>query len=240
MRSGAPTTSTAPPPPSRTSTTTGRRKPSTSTRTTTARASNSMARTLYAITFAKGQTPPVKGFWSLTLYNAEHFFHANPLKRYSLGTKNKNLKLQRGRFTDAVCRRQIARQGQGKQLAARARRDVLALYPRLLAGEGHPRRHVEAADRREGEVNKPIAAPKGHDDENHSTRASWPPHSGAGIQPRQRQWRRLNRTTTNWPTCRSRRAMSPRTMCRHCSTNCSSSAPCRPTSGRCPRSTCMA
>ena len=48
---------------------------------------------LYAITFPKGQTPPVKGFWSMTLYNAEHFYHDNPLKRYSLGTKNKNLKL---------------------------------------------------------------------------------------------------------------------------------------------------
>ena len=47
----------------------------------------------YAITFPKGQTPPVKGFWSVTLYNAEHFYHDNPLKRYSLGTKNKNLKL---------------------------------------------------------------------------------------------------------------------------------------------------
>ena len=28
----------------------------------------------YAITFAKGQLPPVQGFWSLTLYNAVHFF----------------------------------------------------------------------------------------------------------------------------------------------------------------------
>jgi hypothetical protein len=45
----------------------------------------------YTITFPKGQTPPVKGFWSLTLYNAEHFYHDNPLKRYSLGTKNKTL-----------------------------------------------------------------------------------------------------------------------------------------------------
>jgi len=46
----------------------------------------------YAITFPKGQTPPVKGFWSLTLYNGAHFFHQNPLGRYSLGTKNKTLK----------------------------------------------------------------------------------------------------------------------------------------------------
>ena len=47
---------------------------------------------LYAVTFLKGQTPPVRGFWSLTLYNAEHFYNDNPLKRFSLGTKNKTLK----------------------------------------------------------------------------------------------------------------------------------------------------
>jgi hypothetical protein len=47
---------------------------------------------LYAVTFAKGQVPPVKGFWSVTLYNELHFFNANPLGRYSLGTKNKGLK----------------------------------------------------------------------------------------------------------------------------------------------------
>jgi hypothetical protein len=47
---------------------------------------------LYTITFPKGQTPPVRGFWSLTLYNDLHLFNPNPLGRYSLGTKNKNLK----------------------------------------------------------------------------------------------------------------------------------------------------
>jgi hypothetical protein len=46
---------------------------------------------LYAITFPKGQVPPVKGFWSLTLYDEHHFFHKNALERYSLGTKNKTL-----------------------------------------------------------------------------------------------------------------------------------------------------
>ena len=46
----------------------------------------------YSITFPKGQLPPVRGFWSMTLYDQQHFFNANPLKRYSLGTKNKNLK----------------------------------------------------------------------------------------------------------------------------------------------------
>ena len=45
----------------------------------------------YTITFPKGKLPPVKGFWSLTLYDEEHFFFPNPLNRFSLGTKNKSL-----------------------------------------------------------------------------------------------------------------------------------------------------
>jgi hypothetical protein len=46
----------------------------------------------YTVTFAKGMTPPAHGFWSLTLYNEHHFFAPNDIKRYSLGTKNKDLK----------------------------------------------------------------------------------------------------------------------------------------------------
>jgi hypothetical protein len=46
----------------------------------------------YTVTFAKDALPPVRGFWSLTLYNVHHFFEPNDLKRYSLGTKNKSLK----------------------------------------------------------------------------------------------------------------------------------------------------
>lgn len=42
----------------------------------------------YTITFPPGQVPPVDGFWSLTLYNPEHFFAPNELGRYSLGTKS--------------------------------------------------------------------------------------------------------------------------------------------------------
>lgn len=46
----------------------------------------------YTVTFRPNQTPPVRGFWSLTLYNDKHLFHPNPLNRYSLGTKNQTLK----------------------------------------------------------------------------------------------------------------------------------------------------
>jgi len=46
----------------------------------------------YTVTFANGGLPPVKGFWSLTLYNEEHFFEDNAIKRFSVGTKNKDLR----------------------------------------------------------------------------------------------------------------------------------------------------
>jgi hypothetical protein len=46
----------------------------------------------YTVTFSKDQIPKVKGFWSLTVYDANHFFYQNPDKIYSLGTKNKDLK----------------------------------------------------------------------------------------------------------------------------------------------------
>jgi hypothetical protein len=47
----------------------------------------------YTVTFAKGATPPVNGFWSLSIYNAHHFFIANAINRFSVGTKDKDLKL---------------------------------------------------------------------------------------------------------------------------------------------------
>jgi hypothetical protein len=46
----------------------------------------------YTVTFPAGQLPPVKGFWSLTMYDQYHFFAPNGIKRYSIGTKNRDLK----------------------------------------------------------------------------------------------------------------------------------------------------
>lgn len=42
----------------------------------------------YVMHFPKGQMPPVDGFWSLTMYNAEYFFYANKLDRYTLSARN--------------------------------------------------------------------------------------------------------------------------------------------------------
>ena len=41
------------------------------------------------MTFPKGQLPPVDGFWSLTMYDAEYFFVENKLNRYTLSQRNK-------------------------------------------------------------------------------------------------------------------------------------------------------
>ena len=41
----------------------------------------------YVITFKKGLTPPVNGFWSLTMYDANYFFVDNPLNRYSISAR---------------------------------------------------------------------------------------------------------------------------------------------------------
>jgi hypothetical protein len=42
----------------------------------------------YVMHFAKGQTPPAKGFWSLTMYDKELFFVKNPINRYSISERN--------------------------------------------------------------------------------------------------------------------------------------------------------
>ena len=41
----------------------------------------------YVMHFPKGQLPPVKGFWSLTMYDQDYFFVANPLNRYSISPR---------------------------------------------------------------------------------------------------------------------------------------------------------
>lgn len=42
----------------------------------------------YVMHFAKGEAPPVDGFWSITMYNAEYFFVDNPLNRFTVSPRN--------------------------------------------------------------------------------------------------------------------------------------------------------
>jgi hypothetical protein len=43
----------------------------------------------YVLHFDKGQMPPVDGFWSVTMYNAQYFFVDNPLNRYNVSQRDK-------------------------------------------------------------------------------------------------------------------------------------------------------
>jgi len=43
----------------------------------------------YIIRFNKDQKPPVKGFWSLTVYDKDHFLVKNPINRYALGDRDR-------------------------------------------------------------------------------------------------------------------------------------------------------
>jgi hypothetical protein len=43
----------------------------------------------YVMHFDKGRLPPVSGFWSLTMYDAQYFFVPNALNRYTLSERNK-------------------------------------------------------------------------------------------------------------------------------------------------------
>jgi hypothetical protein len=94
----------------------------------------------YAITFANGQVSPVKGFWSVTLYNEEHFFNPNALGRYSLDTKNKTLKYN----TDGSLTLYAGAKSPGKDVESNwlpvPSGPFFALYPGVLGRQGHPRR----------------------------------------------------------------------------------------------------
>jgi hypothetical protein len=43
----------------------------------------------YVMHFKKGETPPAKAFWSLTMYDSEYFFVKNPLNRFTVSSRSK-------------------------------------------------------------------------------------------------------------------------------------------------------
>ena len=100
--------------------------------------------------FPKGQTPPVNGFWSLTMYDADYFFVANPLNRYTVSaraTSSSTTPTARSTSTSSTSRR--ARTRKSNWLPAPKGKFVLMLRHVLAEGEGplDPRRHLEDAGR---------------------------------------------------------------------------------------------
>jgi len=42
----------------------------------------------YVVHFAKGETPPVDGFWSITMYDSEYYFYPNPLNKLTVSLRD--------------------------------------------------------------------------------------------------------------------------------------------------------
>jgi hypothetical protein len=43
----------------------------------------------YVLHFNKDELPPVRGFWSLSVYDHEMYFVDNPIRRYAIGDRDK-------------------------------------------------------------------------------------------------------------------------------------------------------
>lgn len=100
----------------------------------------------FTVTFRPGELPPVRGFWSLTLYDAYHFFARNDLNRFSIGTKNKTLQVdQDGSLTIHVQHQSPGAEQETNWLPAPTGEFCLflrAYWPddAILSGAGLPRR----------------------------------------------------------------------------------------------------
>jgi hypothetical protein len=43
----------------------------------------------YVVRFGKGELPPANAFWSITMYDKNYFFVPNPIKRYTVSSRNR-------------------------------------------------------------------------------------------------------------------------------------------------------
>ncbi len=43
----------------------------------------------YVIHFNKGEAPPARGFWSITMYDKQYYFYSNPLDKLTVSARNK-------------------------------------------------------------------------------------------------------------------------------------------------------
>ena len=108
---------------------------------------------LYAVIFSKGQLPPVKGFWSLTMYDRQHLFYANDLDRYSLGTKNsKTLKYEPDGGLTLYLGNKLP--GKDKEKPTGYQHPLVSFLCgcALIGRSGHARRHLETSRNQQNPV----------------------------------------------------------------------------------------
>ena len=93
----------------------------------------------YRLHFARGELPPVRAFWSVTMYDRDLFLVANPIDRYSLGDRSRGLRRNADGSLDILLQQRRPARHAGNWLPAPRGRFVLALRlynpkPRVLAG----------------------------------------------------------------------------------------------------------
>ena len=111
--------------------------------------------TRYTITFAAGQLPPARFFWSLTMYRLpERWLVDNPIDRYSIGDRTAGLRTGRRLAGDLRAARQPCR-GRAGELAAGAGGTVQRGGPRVRSRPGADRWRVDAAAAGTGGLMRP-------------------------------------------------------------------------------------
>jgi hypothetical protein len=109
----------------------------------------------YMLHFDKDQVPPVRAFWSLTMYNERHLLAANPIDRYAIGDRDK-LAFNPDGSLDLYIQTRVARARYSVELAADARKRPLHdESPSLLAEAGGSRRKLGTARREARTVKAP-------------------------------------------------------------------------------------
>ncbi len=81
----------------------------------------------YVMHFAKGGTPPVNGFWSLTMYNKEYFLVPNATNRYALSGRDP-LKYNDDGSLDLYIQKDVSESGKVSNWLAAPEGDFLLLY----------------------------------------------------------------------------------------------------------------
>jgi len=107
----------------------------------------------YVMHLDKGQTPPVNGFWSLTMYDAKYFFVPNSLNRYTLSSRFKFKYNDDGSLDFYIQKDSPGKDKESNWLTAPADNFDLMLrfyWPKRVDN----RRHMEAASGEDGEVRK--------------------------------------------------------------------------------------
>ncbi|MGF6777267.1 DUF1254 domain-containing protein [Paraburkholderia sp. GAS334] len=94
----------------------------------------------YVLHFPAGHLPPVDAFWSVSIYGSDFYFADNPIRRYAIGDRSRDLRYGQDGSLDIFIQHKAPQQGVSNWLPAPCGRFYLIL--RLY----HPRREILSRD----------------------------------------------------------------------------------------------